>query len=67
MTAGTQRPVGLLREADVAPSGRTLGLVGLGNIARQVAVRAAAFGMRILFSDPFVQEGGFQFPVRRWN
>ena len=40
-------------------SGRTLGLVGFGNIARQVAVRAAAFGMRILFSDPFVQEGQF--------
>src|SRR6266705_4235002 len=38
-------------------SGRTLGLVGFGNIARQVAVRAAAFGMRILFADPFVQEG----------
>lgn len=38
-------------------SGRTLGLVGFGNIARQVAVRAAAFGMRILFADPVVQEG----------
>lgn len=36
--------------------GRTLGLVGFGNIARQVAVRAAAFGMRILFADPFVKE-----------
>src|SRR5437868_1349053 len=30
-------------------SGRTLGLVGFGNIARQVAARAASFGMRILF------------------
>jgi D-3-phosphoglycerate dehydrogenase len=37
--------------------GRTLGLVGFGNIARQVAVRAAAFGMRILFADPFVTPG----------
>src|SRR6059058_199933 len=36
-------------------SGRTLGLVGFGNIARQVAVRAAAFGMRILFFDPYVE------------
>jgi len=39
-------------------AGGTLGLVGFGNIARQVAARAAAFGMRILFSDPFVQQGG---------
>ena len=40
-------------------AGRTLGLVGFGNIARQVAVRAAAFGMRVLFADPFVQAGPF--------
>ncbi len=46
-------------------SGRTLGLVGFGNIARQVAVRAAAFGMRILFADPFVAEGKFPEPGRK--
>ena len=46
-------------------SGRTLGLVGFGNIARQVAVRAAAFGMRILFADPFVQDGQFPVPGTR--
>jgi D-3-phosphoglycerate dehydrogenase len=40
---------------------RTLGLVGFGNIARAVAVRAASFGMRVLYHDPFVQPG--QFPV----
>jgi len=38
-------------------AGSILGLVGFGNIARQVATRAAAFGMRILFFDPFVEEG----------
>src|SRR5499427_10466268 len=43
-------------------SGRTLGLVGFGNIARQVAVRAQAFGMRILYTDPFVKTGAFDVP-----
>ena len=37
-------------------AGSTLGLVGFGNIARQVAVRAAAFGMNVLYSDPFVKQ-----------
>jgi D-3-phosphoglycerate dehydrogenase len=37
-------------------AGSTLGLVGFGNIARQVALRAAAFGMNVLYSDPFVKE-----------
>jgi len=40
--------------------GRTLGLVGFGNIARQVAARAAAFGMKIRYTDPFVKEGQFE-------
>jgi D-3-phosphoglycerate dehydrogenase len=43
-------------------SDRTLGLVGFGNIARQVAVRAAAFGMRILFADPLLQDAQFDTP-----
>jgi D-3-phosphoglycerate dehydrogenase len=42
--------------------GRTLGLVGFGNIARQVAVRAAAFGMRVLFADPFVKAAQLDSP-----
>jgi len=42
--------------------GRTLGLVGFGNIARAVAVRAAAFGMRVLYHDPFVTPGQFPAP-----
>jgi D-3-phosphoglycerate dehydrogenase len=42
--------------------GSTLGLVGFGNIARQVAVRAAAFGMRVIYSDPHVTAGQFDAP-----
>ncbi|MBI4206490.1 MAG: C-terminal binding protein [Betaproteobacteria bacterium] len=46
-------------------AGRSLGLVGFGNIARQVAVRAASFGMRILFADPFIDEGRFDAPGKK--
>lgn len=35
--------------------GRRLGLVGFGGIAREVAVRARAFGMTIAAYDPFVE------------
>jgi len=45
--------------------GRTLGLVGFGNIARQVAVRAAAFGMKVLYADPFVKDGQFSEPGKK--
>ncbi len=42
--------------------GRTLGLIGFGNIARQVAVRAAAFGMKVIYADPYVKDGQFSEP-----
>jgi D-3-phosphoglycerate dehydrogenase / 2-oxoglutarate reductase len=42
--------------------GQTLGLVGFGNIARAVAVRAAAFGLPVVFYDPFVRAGQFDAP-----
>ena len=34
--------------------GKTLGIVGLGRIGGAVAVRAAAFGMKLIASDPFI-------------
>lgn len=40
-------------------SGSTLGLVGFGNIARLVATRARAFGMRVIYFDPFIRPGQF--------
>ena len=46
-------------------AGSTLGLIGFGNIARRVAVCAAALGMRVLYCDPFVKEGQFDAPGRK--
>src|SRR5699024_2849729 len=48
-------------------NGRTLGLIGMGEIAHRVAKRAKAFGMKVIGYDPFVtafdhvvQETGIQ-------
>lgn len=46
-------------------AGRTLGLVGFGNIARHVAARAASFGMNVIFSDPYISEGQFKEPGKK--
>ena len=45
---------------------KTLGLVGFGTIARNIALKAAGFGMRILAYDPYVSPGVFRmFKVER--
>jgi len=36
--------------------GKTLGLIGVGNIGKEVAKRASALGMTVLAYDPFVKE-----------
>jgi D-3-phosphoglycerate dehydrogenase len=36
--------------------GKTLGLIGLGRIGSEVAVRAEAFDMRVLAYDPYISE-----------
>ncbi len=38
-------------------SGKVLGLVGYGSIARETATRAAALGMSVIAYDPFLPEG----------
>jgi (S)-sulfolactate dehydrogenase len=45
-------PRGRLMGRELA--GKTMGLVGLGSIAREVASRAAALGMRLAAYDPYV-------------
>jgi glyoxylate reductase len=40
--------------------GKQLGLVGFGRIARAVAARAPAFGMRVVYSDVAPVEGPFE-------
>tara|TARA_R110002110_G_scaffold218805_1_gene432822 strand:- start:134 stop:658 length:525 start_codon:yes stop_codon:yes gene_type:complete len=42
-------------------SGKILGLVGYGAIARETAMRAEALGMRIIGFDPFLDEGAPQW------
>ncbi|MDX6541140.1 MAG: D-3-phosphoglycerate dehydrogenase / 2-oxoglutarate reductase [Gaiellales bacterium] len=36
-------------------AGRTLGLLGYGRIAREVAVRAQAFGVNVIAHDPYIR------------
>src|SRR5262249_6094459 len=36
--------------------GKTLGIIGVGKVGREVGVRARAFGMEILGYDPFLSE-----------
>lgn len=48
------------RYAGVELAGKTLGVLGLGRIGRQVARRALGLGMRVLAYDPFVAVDRFR-------
>lgn len=52
---GWDRPAFMGEEA----LGRTLGLIGLGDIGARVARRAQAFGLSVVAHDPFVHEATF--------
>jgi phosphoglycerate dehydrogenase-like enzyme len=41
------------RQANLPLRGRTLGIAGLGRIGKSVAIRGAAFGMRLLAYEPY--------------
>ena len=40
--------------------GKTLGIVGLGRIGQEVALRAKAFGMKVIGFDPFLSKSQFE-------
>jgi len=51
VVAGKWRPSSIADPPVYEMSGRTLGIVGLGNIGKKVARRAAAFDMRVQYYD----------------
>ena len=58
--AGWKKPVG--NEI----MGKTIGILGLGRIGKEVAIRARAFGMIIIAFDPYFDESvGFENSVKR--
>ena len=37
--------------------GKSIGIIGLGRIGKAMAIRAKAFGMNVLFYDPYISQG----------
>jgi len=46
----------------VSLQGRTVGIVGYGNVGKQVAAIAPALGLKVLLSDPPLEEAGAAHP-----
>ncbi len=55
-TAAAARQGEWLRLTGHEIAGKTMGIIGLGRIGKEVAVRARAFGMDVIASDPYWDE-----------
>ncbi len=53
---GGRRPVGYIHRI----TGETIGLIGFGNISRQVAKRAQGFDLKVMAYDPYVPAEAFR-------
>ncbi len=53
-----------LTGSSVELQGKTLGIVGLGHIGREVAKRAKAFGMKLLYFDPVQADEEIELELR---